>query len=305
MTPILLIFSLTCLLQAASDQSPDRVVTENAVQDAQAAPILRPDDDSRTPLLREGTFLKQVPGTIHFDSGTGFWRFHNDVAEGSQSTRYGRTFGLLPSSALADAVSRIESAKESPRFEISARVTVYRGMNYLLPTLLTGISDLSLDDQAEVIPAGEPLTSGSEPSKSPRNTLDDADDTADRLEERLRSRLGSLPVSSETASPERTSTGTGTMMSEGDRIQNRRCSILRDQRSGTWRILFASEGVDQRDPTMEILPCLLLEKLQRRAAQSDLPESILLSGEITRFQGRNYLLPTRWRPTSSSSNIQR
>ncbi|MAB29436.1 MAG: hypothetical protein CMJ53_09210, partial [Planctomycetaceae bacterium] len=187
----------------------------------------------------------------------------------------------------------------------SARVTVYRGMNYLLPTLLTAISDLSMDDQAEVIPAGEPLASGSEPMQSPRNTLDDADDTADRLEERLRSRLGSLPVSSETAITERNASGTSRTMAEGDRIQNRRCSILRDQRSGTWRILFTSEGVDRRDPTMEILPCLLLEKLQRRAAQSDLPESILLSGEITRYQGRNYLLPTRWRPTSSSSNIQR
>ena len=305
MTPILLIFSLTCLLQAASDQSTDRVVTENAVQDGQTAPILRPDDDSRTPLLREGTFLKQVPGTISLDSGTGFWRFHNDVAEGPQSTRYGRTFGLLPSSALADAVSRLESTKEPPRFEISARVTVYRGMNYLLPTLLTAISDLSMDDQAEVIPAGEPLASGSEPMQSPRNTLDDADDTADRLEERLRSRLGSLPVSSETAITEPNASGTSRTMAEGDRIQNRRCSILRDQRSGTWRILFTSEGVDRRDPTMEILPCLLLEKLQRRAAQSDLPESILLSGEITRYQGRNYLLPTRWRPPSSSSNIQR
>lgn len=309
MTPILLIFSLTCLLQAATDQPTDRTVTANAVRDAQTAPILRPDDDSRTPLLREGTFLNQVPGTIHFDSGTGFWRFHNDVAEGLQATRYGRTFGLLPSSALADAVSRIESSKELPRFEISARVTVYRGMNYLLPTLLTAISDLSMDDQSEVIPAGEPAASGAEPSRSPRNSLDDADDTADRLEERLRSRLGSLPVSSETT-PETTpgaghSTGTSMTMAEGDRIQNRRCSILRDQRSGTWRILFSSEAADQRDPTMEILPCLLLEKLQRRAAQSDLPESILLSGEITRYQGRNYLLPTRWRPTSSSSNIQR
>ena len=97
----------------------------------------------------------------------------------------------------------------------------------------------------------------------------------------------------------------GASVMEGDRIQNRRCSILRDQRSGTWRIVFDSEAADQRDPTMEILPCLLLEKLQRRAAQSDLPESILLSGEITRYQGRSYLLPTRWRPTSSSSNIQR
>ena len=88
--------------------------------------------------------------------------------------------------------------RQLPRFEISARVTVYRGMNYLLPTLLTAISDLSMDDQSEVIPAGEPAATGAEPSRSPRNSLDDADDTADRLEERLRSRLGSLPVSSET-----------------------------------------------------------------------------------------------------------
>ncbi len=303
MTPILLIFSLTCLLQGASERVQDPAVAENAVQDGRSDQIPRSDDDSRTPLLREGVFLKQVPGTIRFDQASGFWRFHNDLVDGSQATRFGRTFGLLPSSTLDDAISRIESADTAQRFEMSARVTVYRGLNYLLPTLVTAVSDLSMGDEAELIPAGTEIDGVR--STGPRNSLDDQDDTADRLEERLRRRLGSLPVGSDSSSVPPDTAMAGASMVEGDRIQNRRCSILRDQRSGTWRIVFESEGSGRRDPTMEILPCLLLETLERRAAQSDLPQSILISGEVTRFRGRSYLLPTRWRSASSSSNIQR
>ena len=300
MTPILLIFLLAGLLQAL----PDRGVSGNAVQASQSVPVLRPDDDSRTPLLREGVFLVQVPGRIRFDEGTGFWHFHNDVTEGSQTTRFGRTFGLLPSSALADAITRIESTDEPQRFEVSARVTVYQGANYLLPTLLTTISDLNLDAGAEVLAPDGDVMNETRPSQGPLNSLDDRDDIADRLEERLRSRLGTLPVSSEMPEGDDLSIEGTPSVSEGDCIQNRRCSVLRDQRSGSWRVVFGSEGSDRRDPTMEILPCLLLEKLQRRSAQSDLPQSILLSGEVTRYRGRSYLLPTRWRPASRSSNIQ-
>lgn len=305
MTPILLILSLTFLLQAPSDRSTDREVAENGVQDPTSAPILRPDDDSRIPLLREGVFLNHVPGSIRFDEGSGLWRFHNDIAEDSQTTRFGRTFGMLPSSALADAVDLIQTTDEVRHFEVSARVTVYRGMNYLLPTLVTAMSALSIDQDAEIIPDDGAPSLESTSSEGPRNSLDGRDGTADRLEDRLRSRLRSLPVSSDPLEPAGDTARSIPAVVEGDRIQNRRCSILRDQRSGTWRVVFDAEGVSQLDPTMEILPCLLLEKLQRRAAQSDLPEAILLSGEISRFRGRSYLLPTRWRALASSSNIQR
>ncbi len=304
MTPILLIFSLSCLLQASTDQSTDQGASQNAAQGLQASPTPRTDDDVKAPLLREGVYLKQVPGTIRFDSGSGFWHFHNDVADGSLTTRFGRTFGMLPSSALADAVARIEATSGTQRFEVSARVTVYQGMNYLLPTLVTAISDLAADDSPEVIAPDGVSISESESSEAPMNSLDDRDDTANRLEERLRSRLGSLPVSSAMPQVDERMDSSRPSMVEGDRIQNRRCGVLRDQRSGTWRIIFESEGFDRRDPTMEILPCLLLEKLQRRAALSDLPGSILLSGEVTRYQGRSYLLPTRWKPASPASNIR-
>ena len=56
---------------------------------------------------------------------------------------------------------------------------------------------------------------------------------------------------------------------------------------------------------MELLPCLLLERLQRMAAVSDLPGSVLISGEVTSFRGRNYLLPTNWRPVGGGRNIVR
>ncbi len=87
------------------------------------------------------------------------------------------------------------------------------------------------------------------------------------------------------------------------RLQNRRGAIVRDQRSGTWRFVFDATGSGVVDPTMELLPCLTLERLQRLAAVSDLPAAVLLSGEVTSFHGRNYLLPTIWRNAGRTRNI--
>ena len=257
-----------------------------------ASPAQKP---SRPVLMREGTYLTRTLGTIDLDQSTGAWAF-TTVDNSKDDPR--RTFGLLPSRALEDMLGIVKSRGDEVRFEVTARVLVYDGMNFILPSIGTPVTDVKKD----ATQASQPATG--EASSAPSNSLDTTDDeVADRLESRLRDRIGSLPISSDRPAAERGAVST--TMQEGTRLQNRRGAIVRDQRSGTWRFVFDAVGRSTLDPAMEILPCLLLERLQRAAAISDLPTSVLISGEVTRFQGRNYLLPSLWRVAGSSRNIVR
>lgn len=249
------------------------------------------DGAPRLPLLREGSYLTGVRGRIAYDEGLGSWTF---TTEDNSKEDPSRRFGLLPSMVTQDMLQAV--ARENGRllFEMTGRILVYDGMNFILPSFA---SPFTPSDEAGSVEAGQ---AAAEPSEAPRNSLDsEDDDVAGRLEERLQQRIGALPRSSDSGadlSQVRT-------LREGTRLQNRRGAIVRDQRSGTWRFVFDATGSGVVDPTMELLPCLTLERLQRLAAVSDLPAAVLLSGEVTSFHGRNYLLPTIWRTAGRTRNI--
>ena len=260
-------------------------------------PGATPGEPARPPLMREGTFLTRVLGTIAPDDSTGAWVF-TTVDNSKDDPR--RIFGLLPSRALEDMLGTFKSRGAGTRFEVTARVLVYDGRNFILPSIGTPVTDLNPTNT----PTPEPPAVESTSTSAPANSLDSADSAvADRLESRLRDRIGSLPVSSDRPAAERE--GALPTMREGTRLQNRRGSIVRDQRSGTWRFVFDAVGTATVDPDMEFLPCLLLERLQRTAAVRDLPGSVLISGEVTSYRGRNYLLPSLWRVAGNGRNIVR
>ena len=294
----LLASTLSLFLQAPSEaQATDPPASEQPVGTPRVV-TSSPSKPMRPPLLREGSFLTAARGTIGYDESIGAWTFKSvrDSEDGDD-----RTFGVLPTRALQDMLRTMQDRDASISFEVTGRILVYDGMNFILPTAGTPIT------------APEPVTSPVEPdepdeadqgaSDAPRNTLDDGGgDVADRLEARLRERIGALPVSSDLGA-ESSETAYARTLKEGTRLQNRRGSIVRDQRSGTWRFVFDSHGGPAVDPTMELLPCLLLERLERTAAVSDLPPSVLISGEVTSFHGRNYMLPTIWRSARPGRNL--
>lgn len=280
---------------APNDPPAAEVAPEGTTSVIPKAPGSTAEKTSRPPLMREGTFLIRTLGTIGHDESIGAWTF-TTVDNSKDDPR--RVLGLLPSRALEDMLGTVKSRGDGVRFEVTARVLVYDGMNFILPSIGTPVNEVNTST------AKPPKSSSAEPSSAPSNSLDSSDDAvADRLESRLRDRIGSLPVSPDRPPADRKSSSL--TMQEGTRLQNRRGAIVRDQRSGTWRFVFDAVGTATLDPVMEFLPCLLLERLQRSAAISDLPTSVLISGEVTSFHGRNYLLPSLWRVASGSRNIVR
>lgn len=262
-------------------------------------PILVSSDVTHPPLLREGTFLTRAIGTLDFDDASQSWIFRTEPTEVDVAHQFKRVFGLLPSMALDDMINHVERNGAQSRFEVTARVLLYNGRNFLLPSMSTPLGAPLVDepDQEEHTDAAD-----GRPSVAPTNSLDQDDGgVAARLEKRLRERIRALPRSSDVLG--RDDTHPVRHLHEGMRLQNRRGAIVRDQRSGTFRFVFDAQGTATLDPTMEFLPCLLLAELENRAAESELPPAIHISGEVTSFRGRNYLLPTIWRPARMSRNI--
>ncbi len=87
------------------------------------------------------------------------------------------------------------------------------------------------------------------------------------------------------------------------RVQSRRGTITRDPLTGTWRFIFASGQRDNGDIALELLPCGMLNQLIASARSSDGASHVMLTGDVTVFEGRNYLRPIRSQPLGAGKWI--
>jgi hypothetical protein len=79
------------------------------------------------------------------------------------------------------------------------------------------------------------------------------------------------------------------------RLLDRRGTVTRDPVTGAWVFVLASGGLNEGDIAMELLPCSALDRLISMTRSAPQTMSVVLTGEVTAFAGRNYLRPTRMR----------
>ena len=255
------------------------VMSGTAVGQTPEAPVKRvvpPSDatgEGPAPLLREGGLLLEVPGRIERNTELGVHVFRPDP-ERTGGVR--RELILLPSRGLED-LARIEEVRtrldEDPMaggFEVSGRVLVYQGRNFLLPE--------------SIVPVADAVASPS-PTPEPTAAADDEDRIADDLEARLEARIGAVPRSIDLAEAAPVSAAP---IRSGTRFVDRRGHVSRDPESGVWRFVPSGSG----GGGVVLLPCLELQRLERTARRRDVSSPLLLSGMVTSYRGRNYLLPS-------------
>jgi len=256
---------------AAWGQSPESPVKR----------VIPPADattDGPAPLLREGGLFLEVAGRIERREDLGVHVFRPTV-ERTGGVR--RELILLPSRGLED-LARIEDVRErldedpmAGTFEVSGRVLVYGGRNFLLPETIVPVAASS--ESADPEPPAAPPPAGSR----------DEDRIADDLEARLEQRIGAVPRSIDLADA-------GPVVSApvraGTRLIDRRGHVSRDPESGVWRFVPAGDGAGSGG--MVLLPCLELQRLERTARQRSVSSPLLVSGLVTAYRGRNYLLPS-------------
>lgn len=306
---------------------------------------------SRAPLLADGSFLTQVQGTLLPGQGGRGWTFRlRDAFEGEAD----RLITLLPSGTLEDMVRRYQSlpAGSEARFELTARVTTYRGENAALPTFAATVASFSPRaarpvlrppgaradaTAAEVMPAADATPLGSAqrdqafgirwvptlPAAQRAAELAVArrgDVGADDIERQLLDRVGDVQRSGDlpgtVSGDERmlaalAATGAVDPISrrpwlEGERIvQERHGMVTRDPVTGEWRFVFESSRGELGEREATLLPCAALEQIERQARTMQGPLPIVLSGVVTRFEGRAYLLPASNRAPSTGRLLGR
>ncbi len=292
-----------CLAITASHaQTPPTPALTAPTSTAATAPPVTDLGGYRLPLLREGSVIARIEGDLAQDPDEKVWLFRPRAPE---ATGLRREFVLMPSPTLEDMLQTVRVSGAPVEFEVTGRVFIYRGRNFLLPELAPPIirfdtapgqtpkpnatATLAPNGGAKFVPPAKSAASG--------KTGADADDAAvEAIERRLEERVGRVPTSVK-PDPSRTvdarSAGAPPVAS-GTRLALRRGRLSRDPQIGTWR--FVPEQVTgEGDVSVELLPCLLLEQLERAARESDTPPVVLLSGTVYGFEGQSYLLASSFR----------
>jgi hypothetical protein len=289
-----LLTTILALAGAASGQGPasgEAGPSTVALPDVSVPITVGKDSEPplRPPLLREGSHLVRVVGRLKQDPTDRSWTFIIDPAD---ELSPGHELKMMPGTLLAEMERMIESAPEHQLiFEMTGEVFIFRGRNYLMPThppLLIG-----REERAE--PPESLSPEAADDSEAPAD--EDTEDIIRNLERSVgpvaRRPEGESPASEDNdvgpaAAPH------GELVREGTVLLSRRGTIRRTG-DGAFLFVFDADAEGLADPPMILLPCLLLERMDRRITQNEEYASVLLSGHVYTYQGRNYLLPKVYR----------
>ena len=300
-----LCLSLICVagLRSVAAGSPEPPANSEAPVEIEALPttppptrrVIMPSDVGvvrRAPLLREGGFLVKVEGEIERNARLGVY-VYSPLANATGGIR--RELILLPSRGLGDLV-RLESVQSTATrgnpiagvYEVSGKVLVFQGRNFLLPEAIVPLTRIDDADVTKTEPGSE--TDAEENAVGTVPEVDSEDrDYAGEIDARLEDRIGAVPRSLDVLAAPPAETAS---LRAGTRFVQRRGRVVRDPGSGIWRFVLEGDGRKGDAVSLDLLPCLELERLIRRTRQAGVGSSVLLSGVVTIFQGRNYLLPT-------------
>jgi len=256
----------------------------------------------RLPLLREGTTLARVLGDLAQDPDEKLWLFRPiDPETGGLR----REFVLLPSPVLEDLVRTVRAAGAPVQFEMTGRIFIYRGRNFLLadfaPTIMR--FDTKLGEAPKPTDAAKTTPSGDDKFVAPPTIAvkdgavkDDA--VVKEIERRLEERVGRTPqphaVDNSATRDASAPNKSVAPITNGSRLSQRLGRIARDPQSGGWRFV-PQQTTGSGDASIEVMPCMLLERLEAAARESDASPAILISGTVYAYEGRSYLLPSSFR----------
>lgn len=241
----------------------------------------------RPTALPEGTFLLERPGRL-IDAPRGrkvFVPTAEDVRAGEGPML------VLPSAALERLELALTEAGPEPLVRVSGEIFVYHGRSHLLLTSAQpGHAEpvAPSDDPAAEPPAdAEPGPADETP---PESVLDDPDVRA--LLEELDAAAPAAPSPGAPPPAPAAPDAAGPPVADGTPIVRRRGRLVRTG-EGAWSFVFDNDTDDALAARpMVVLPCLLLERMERRALTDGDAYELVLSGRVHTHRGEPYLLPT-------------
>jgi hypothetical protein len=161
---------------------------------------------------------------------------------------------------------------------LSGQVFVYHDRQYLLPAVF------SLESGARAAP--KEATPGANPQPDPR-----AEDLMKELESQRAPRAIDPAMGTAPPPPTRTP-GSAALLQEGSLLVMRRGRLTRlPGEDGRYAFALDNDTNSPAPPPLTLLPCAELTQLEGIASTRGEGLVMKLSGRVTVYQGRNYLLP--------------
>lgn len=241
-----------------------------------------PNTVSAGRVIRQGTFLMSRRGTItRAEGGEVIFTFDPDEHGAADPP-----MTLLPNMHLQNLERIGDRADATARFNVSGQVMAFRGRNYLL-----------MDRPAEIVRASAPKPPEPKANAGPANTADPTS-VINKLEDAARDRDATRPVlatgpasASPPAGPSLPPVPSDQLIREGTSLTSRRGRMVR-QPNGDWALMFDADAAGKSEPALLLLPCLNLQTMERTAERGGEAATMSVSGIVTTYKSRNYLLPT-------------
>ncbi len=303
------LFSTICLLASV-------VALDEPVQPRRADPIEIRSTTASAPLaptlFPEGAFLSERPGSI-FKTAAGNLVFVADADPNSPLAAVSGPIAFLPCDALGklEALAGIgigsssapsstvsTDSKTPPPLELVKKMTVsgqlfhFHKQNYLLLSIVPGEVAKVANSASPVDKPADVTTSA--PGKTAQDLIADLESrrTTPRALETAAIAVAPKDAQQETKenAGERAQSA---KRREGDLIASRQGRIVRHD---AWLVFTpdsgtGAEGKLESDPPVVLLACKQLERLEWLAKQQGDSARYRVSGKITTYRGRNYLLP--------------
>lgn len=232
-------------------------------------------------LLREGLELRQIEGTARIHPRTKAWRFvtHKTLRDRNQAIPTGTELTILPGSALEKIVAYAEQ-EEFVSLRLDAVVTRYQNSNFLFVFDATPLTETA-PDQPPAAPADEPSPEQTEEllktATDPNAPSIIPPDILQRMKPRQKTDFARMEKAVEEIN-----------FVQDTMIVNRTGRFIR--RDGA--LVFVLDGFGQNisGRSFALLPCQTLEQTEARIKRAFGRQRYRVSGIVTVFRGKPFLL---------------
>lgn len=195
---------------------------------------------------------------------------------------------LLPNANLELMVGTLRGASAPIRFSVTGELTLFEGENFLLPrttALAAGAAAITASPEPSAAKG-----TGDQASSSVRLRPDAPAEDVLAAMQAQQPTAAILPISASASDEEdRTQSAdySGTFMSDGSPLIHRVGRLVRQE--SWWTFVSDSDRLEQPDPPLRLLPNQSVELMVKETPREG-GGVFTVSGEVTSFDGENYLL---------------
>jgi hypothetical protein len=225
------------------------------------------------PLLRDGFVLIGVDGRLAARENKWFFELDRDISDGKTVIAAGTKIEMMPSAGLEKMIADIADNPGRSYRLYNAMVTLYHDKNYLFCDYFLPL--VETDTAAGQTPAGPNEPAAEVKINEPNDVVKIPQEIIDRLKTRRIIR------------PEKMKQG---FELKQDSILTDRTGFIKQQPDGQWIFRFDALGRNTSEVSLELLPCQALEAAQYKKAMAVSRARFKVSGIVTKYRDRYYML---------------